>query len=580
MAADGGKTTLFDLYQKGDPQLVEDFLKKDPRAVNDYNEHGMTPLHVAVEDQQLNLVKRLTALGAEVNARITSAGGAQMGYTPMHIAAKHGNVDLLQELFDAGASPKKVGHDSWSVLHSAAFSGRTDAVKWLLNHRVDVNACNEHKVTPLDFLANKGRIDATRMMLKAGAKPNIVDVQGENALHHGMHVQMFKLFGDGYDLPESQIDIMCLLAIYGGDFRQKNNDGFEPLHFVDKCFGGGAQFSRLLTLLSMNSKQIQGSEGTITSFWNYMTILSIKNRKVWENIGIDPQQAADLVAAVHQFEDERLRHRKKGKEPDRRRKRSVVVESDGEDGPAKPEPAPAAEPASVAEPEPAAEPEPEPPQPPAPEEEDDKEFTVLCCADIYGTKANLPVTFPSAPTLQQLRDRMTEMFEHEYSVGRPQGGQRHFNISRMDVYSDDNGRWEELSSAQQLQHHVQVYVFQRGVPDVQSDLPAPRAPSAPAPVAAAEPAAVAPAAAEPPPAGFAPWQPQPLSASQPPAWVSEPPAWVAQPPAWVARPPAAPAAVQKQVPELGWLWLHENRTAVLCCIVSLLLGMHLERWLG
>eukprot|EP01065_Artemidia_motanka_P003681 TRINITY_DN1174_c1_g1_i1.p2 TRINITY_DN1174_c1_g1~~TRINITY_DN1174_c1_g1_i1.p2 ORF type:complete len:400 (+),score=181.64 TRINITY_DN1174_c1_g1_i1:65-1264(+) len=108
------------------------------------------------------------------------------------------------------------------------------------------------------------------------------------------------------------------------------------------------------------------------------------------------------------------------------------------------------------------------------------DFTVLCCADLYGSKVNLAVPFPCPPTMDELKARIKTFFEYESNVVKPPGSPvRPFTVRSLQVFNDGATRWEELMRAEQLQHHSQIYIFQPGIPDVQSDLPAPRPASHP-----------------------------------------------------------------------------------------------------
>lgn len=106
--------------------------------------------------------------------------------------------------------------------------------------------------------------------------------------------------------------------------------------------------------------------------------------------------------------------------------------------------------------------------------------SVLCCADLYGNKVNLEVPFACLPTLSELMQKTKDYFEYEGNqVKPPNAAPRPFTVGRMQVFNDAASRWEDLNRAEQLTHHAQVYVFQPNIPDIQSDLPAPRQASHP-----------------------------------------------------------------------------------------------------
>eukprot|EP01062_Namystynia_karyoxenos_P065681 TRINITY_DN5947_c1_g1_i1.p1 TRINITY_DN5947_c1_g1~~TRINITY_DN5947_c1_g1_i1.p1 ORF type:complete len:570 (+),score=209.49 TRINITY_DN5947_c1_g1_i1:81-1712(+) len=537
--------SIFDLCVKEECDAVERALARDPKAVSDYSQDGLTPLHIAAQQKSINLARRLLPLGADPNARATAAAGTQRGHTPMHFAAKAGDVDIMQMLFENGGSVKLQGHDGWTPLHAACFAGKTEAVRWLIDRKVSVNIENEHKVPPICFCANHGRLEATRLLVKAGARLDFADAQGDTVLHHAMHIQMFKIFEEDYKLPEAQIDVACILAMYGASIDAKNQDGWTPLHFCEEAFGG-TEFTRVMRLISMNSMQLQAAEGTLTPSWNYMTLLSVRNRKVWEGIGIDPQQAKDLVDSLHAFEAERQKKKKdvennprgpcpfmpasKKKKAKNRTSLDVVVEDDDED------------------------------ESPESLKAQGKDPSGGQCPFFQGS-------------------------EDDAEVLRARGKGQDPSNGQCPFFQDPAAGSQEAPAESEQQPQQQQRVAQGAAVQGMDTAPAEPSPrpaaAAPAPEFAAAAAAHAvPAAAAAPYPGAPPpaWYPY---AAPPGAWPPEGGAYGAAP--WAGwRPPAAPAHCEQ--PPLTWGrtadWLYDNRTAVLCCIICFLLGMWWERKLS
>ena len=69
------------------------------------------------------------------------------------------------------------------ALHVAVSKRNADAVRWLIDHKVDVNAkrvmwdCNH---TALHMTAVDGNVEIARMLLDAGADPSIHDDKYDN----------------------------------------------------------------------------------------------------------------------------------------------------------------------------------------------------------------------------------------------------------------------------------------------------------------------------------------------------------------------------------------------------------------
>eukprot|EP01062_Namystynia_karyoxenos_P023136 TRINITY_DN188_c1_g4_i1.p1 TRINITY_DN188_c1_g4~~TRINITY_DN188_c1_g4_i1.p1 ORF type:complete len:429 (+),score=158.95 TRINITY_DN188_c1_g4_i1:86-1288(+) len=105
---------------------------------------------------------------------------------------------------------------------------------------------------------------------------------------------------------------------------------------------------------------------------------------------------------------------------------------------------------------------------------------ILACADLYGQKVNLEVPFACLPTISELMQKCKDYFEYEGNMVKPPNSPvRPFTVGRIQVFNDATSRWEDLARPDQLQHHSQIYIFQPNIPDIQSDLPAPRPASHP-----------------------------------------------------------------------------------------------------
>ncbi|WP_353289127.1 ankyrin repeat domain-containing protein [Wolbachia endosymbiont (group A) of Pogonocherus hispidulus] len=86
--------------------IIEKYLV-DKKDVNVKNDEGNTPLHLAVEEGNLEAVKHLIEKGAGINAV------NRYGYTPLRIAAYKGSTDIAVYLVEKGANV------SDNILHEA-----------------------------------------------------------------------------------------------------------------------------------------------------------------------------------------------------------------------------------------------------------------------------------------------------------------------------------------------------------------------------------------------------------------------------------------------------------------------------
>jgi ankyrin repeat protein len=179
---------------------VRRFVEDDPSMLTarmSRSEHQRTPLHHAAAANRPAMVRLLIDLGADVTS--TDDTGA----TPLATAAEeHADRSIIATLEQAGApidlltavslgrydlagrmvdeDPARIGPGGRDTiaLHRLVAKQNADAVRWLIDRGVDVNAkrvlwdCNH---TALHVIAERGAIDLARMLLAAGADPNIRD---------------------------------------------------------------------------------------------------------------------------------------------------------------------------------------------------------------------------------------------------------------------------------------------------------------------------------------------------------------------------------------------------------------------
>jgi ankyrin len=126
---------------------------------------GTTALHWAVYNDNIDLVRRLLAAGAEPNA--VNAYGA----LPMTEAATIGNAEVIEALLRAGADVESKGADGQTALMILARSSNVDGARVLLAAGADVNARERWRgQTALMWAAAQGQPEMTRLLIEHGAE--------------------------------------------------------------------------------------------------------------------------------------------------------------------------------------------------------------------------------------------------------------------------------------------------------------------------------------------------------------------------------------------------------------------------
>eukprot|EP00930_Biecheleria_cincta_P106039 TRINITY_DN9925_c0_g1_i1.p1 TRINITY_DN9925_c0_g1~~TRINITY_DN9925_c0_g1_i1.p1 ORF type:complete len:384 (+),score=104.14 TRINITY_DN9925_c0_g1_i1:113-1264(+) len=95
-----------------------------------------TPLHLAMEADEMQIIDVLLSCGADMNAGNQSSG---MDNSALMDAAAAGKLELVEKLIAAKADINKQGKQQMSALHLAARSRRAEVCKLLLAAQADMN---------------------------------------------------------------------------------------------------------------------------------------------------------------------------------------------------------------------------------------------------------------------------------------------------------------------------------------------------------------------------------------------------------------------------------------------------------
>lgn len=115
-------------------------------------------IHEAVKAGNIVIVKQLLAEDASlINTRLNERVymGEMRGETPLHIAVDNGDIDITALLLNAGADVNAIDPFYLTPLHIAAWNGDAEIVKLLLQYGADPKAEGQYKETPLDIAARE-----------------------------------------------------------------------------------------------------------------------------------------------------------------------------------------------------------------------------------------------------------------------------------------------------------------------------------------------------------------------------------------------------------------------------------------
>ena len=200
LLSQGAKLDLWSAIALDRADDVRRLITGDPALLNarmTRNQHRRTPLHHAAAKNRPAMVRLLLDLGAD--PRAADATGATALATAAQENADANIVSMLEaagaeldfiaalnlERYDLAAAmlkedPSRIGPNGRDtiVLHLSVSKRNVESVRWLIEHGIDVNAkrpmwdCNH---TALHMTAENGALDLSRILLDAGADPNIRD---------------------------------------------------------------------------------------------------------------------------------------------------------------------------------------------------------------------------------------------------------------------------------------------------------------------------------------------------------------------------------------------------------------------
>ncbi len=155
---------LSDAAQRGDISTVRSLLQENAE-VNGTQGDGMTALHWAAENDDLEMARVLIRAGADLGV------GTRVGsITPLFLACTNGYRDMAVLLLEAGADANSVALAGTTALMQASAAGSVEVVEALLGHGADVDRKEAaRQQTALMYAAALDRSAVVRVLAERGA---------------------------------------------------------------------------------------------------------------------------------------------------------------------------------------------------------------------------------------------------------------------------------------------------------------------------------------------------------------------------------------------------------------------------
>ncbi|XP_045473422.1 putative ankyrin repeat protein RF_0381 [Harmonia axyridis] len=199
--ADDGKTALHLSCSRISIGILQSLLNVDTIEINARDLQGWTPLHYAVREKNLRMIKLLIHRGADPNAKaedgktplhIATCGGCRQvivfllekgatvnvrstsGSTPLHLAVRKGNEFAVLKFLEYAGDPNwspRIGKNH--IIHSALMQNNKAIFATILKYSKDVDAKDSNSLTALQKAVDCGDSEAVRILLQYKPNTNI-----------------------------------------------------------------------------------------------------------------------------------------------------------------------------------------------------------------------------------------------------------------------------------------------------------------------------------------------------------------------------------------------------------------------
>lgn len=156
---DGLTQDIYEACRKGNVELIKQLSKINPDTVNTPNKSGYAPLIIAGYRNQLDAVKTLLGLGANVNAK--SEDG-----TVLTAACYKSNTELVKILLEQHADVNVKNNAGTTPLMFAILAENEEIVKLLLVNKADINAMDNANKSVKEYARDCDNLVIKQLIIK------------------------------------------------------------------------------------------------------------------------------------------------------------------------------------------------------------------------------------------------------------------------------------------------------------------------------------------------------------------------------------------------------------------------------
>ncbi|XP_050988128.1 B-cell lymphoma 3 protein homolog isoform X1 [Labeo rohita] len=242
------------------PLESTDRLMADIAEATRQDEDGDTPLHIAVVQENCQLVIWLTDIYRRGRKDLDVFNNLRQ--TPLHLAVITHQPILVKALLEAGADPGALDRNGQTALHLCCEHGEADCLSVILRHYPQnpspyLEIRNYEGLTPLHLAVQNGDKKLARILLKSGAEINAGDNKsGRSPLVHAVE--------------NNFTDMVIFLIESGCDVNAQSYSGNTALHSA--CGRGHIEIVRVLLK--------NGADSSVKNNHNDTAIMVANNKKV------------------------------------------------------------------------------------------------------------------------------------------------------------------------------------------------------------------------------------------------------------------------------------------------------------
>lgn len=207
---DEGNTPLHIACQEGNLEVVRTLLANlEPTGATISNFASATPLYFAAERGNTPIVQLLIAINVETNVQ-------NEGLNPLHTACYYNHLETAKVLRDANPSLLQV-RDVYGCtpLHLGAGNGSSSLVAFLLEKDAEIDSPDRDRESPLHWACYQENHEVAALLLDCGADVDFQDKWNNTPLYHACE--------------KERHEVAALLLAHGADPNIFNVVDFETL---------------------------------------------------------------------------------------------------------------------------------------------------------------------------------------------------------------------------------------------------------------------------------------------------------------------------------------------------------------